>query len=413
MAKGKSDKAIVGLDIGTTKICTVIAEYTDAGLEVMGVGIAPSKGIRKGVVINIDECVEAINRSVQEAETMAGTDVGSVYVGIAGGHIKSQNSNGLIAIKHKAVTEADMQRAIDAAQAISIPTDREVLHVLPQEFTIDGEGGIRNPVGMAGTRLEVTVHIVSGAVSAVQNVIKCCEKAELAVNDIVIEQLASSEAALSEDEKELGVALIDLGGGTTDIALFHAGSIKYSSVLALGGSHVTNDIAVGLRTSMQEAEQLKLKYGCALKSQVEKDEMIEVPVAGGKRTKLIQRQTLSDIIEPRMEEIFELVNREIVKSDMSKFMTSGVVLTGGGALLPGTIELAENIFGLPVRQGVPTLQGVVDVNNPQFSTAIGLVVYGSRHRAPRHTSGGGKKGGGWDFGDTFSRMKEFLKEFFE
>jgi cell division protein FtsA len=413
MAKGRSDKIIVGLDIGTTKICTVVGELLDSNLEIIGVGITPSKGVRKGVVINIDETVESIRKSVQEAEVMAGSKISSIYVGIAGGHIKSYNSTGVIAIKSRTVTENDKRRVIDAAQALNIPLDREVLHVLPQEYIVDSQDGIREPLGMSGVRLEVKVHIVTGAVSAVQNIIKCCSKAGLDVNDIILEQLAASEAVLTEDEKDLGVALVDLGGGTTDIAVFHGGSIKYSSVLAMGGNHVTNDIAIGLRTPTQEAENLKIKFGCALSSLVQRDEIIEVPAAGTKKNKPIPRNTLSDIIEPRMEEIFTLVNREILKSEMEKHITSGMVLTGGGALLNGTVELAENVFGLPVRLGVPKLSGVVgSVNSPQLSTAVGLVLNGSKHhyRVKQPRSGNEER---WSFGNIVSRMKDFLKDFFE
>jgi len=414
MAKGKNDRIIVGLDIGTTKICTIVGEVVDSNLEIIGLGIAPSKGIKKGVVVNIDETVDAIKRSVQEAEMMAGSKISSVYVGIAGGHIKSYNSTGVIAIKSRTVTENDKRRVIDAAQAINIPLDREILHVLPQEYIVDSQDGIVEPLGMSGVRLEVKVHIVTGAVSAIQNITKCCQKAGLDVKNIILEQLAGSEAVLTEDEKDLGVALIDLGGGTTDIAIFNKGSIKYSSVLAMGGSHVTNDIAIGLRTPTLEAENLKIKYGCALASMVDKSDMIEVPTAASRKNKIAPRTMLADIIEPRMEEIFTLVNREIIKSEMEQYITSGIVLTGGGSLMQGTVELAENIFNLPVRLGVPKITGVVEsLSSPQLSTAVGLVIHGSKTDFKMSIGKRESSGKKWNFDEIVSRLKEMLKDFFE
>jgi len=414
MAKGKNDRIIVGLDIGTTKICTIVGEVVDSNLEIIGLGIAPSKGIKKGVVVNIDETVDAIKRSVQEAEMMAGSKISSVYVGIAGGHIKSYNSTGVIAIKSRTVTENDKRRVIDAAQAINIPLDREILHVLPQEYIVDSQDGIVEPLGMSGVRLEVKVHIVTGAVSAIQNITKCCQKAGLDVKNIILEQLAGSEAVLTEDEKDLGVALIDLGGGTTDIAIFNKGSIKYSSVLAMGGSHVTNDIAIGLRTPTLEAENLKIKYGCALASMVDKSDMIEVPTAGSRKNKIAPRTMLADIIEPRMEEIFTLVNREIIKSEMEQYITSGIVLTGGGSLMQGTVELAENIFNLPVRLGVPKITGVVEsLSSPQLSTAVGLVIHGSKTDFKMSIGKRESSGKKWSFDEIVSRLKEILKDCFE
>lgn len=414
MAKTKNENIIVGLDIGTTKICTIVGEIVDGtNVEIIGVGVSPSKGIRKGVVINIDETVEAIKKSVQEAQIMAGTSISSVYVGIAGGHIKSYNSTGVIAIKNRTVTENDKARVIEAAQAVNIPLDKEILHILPQEYIVDSQDGIMEPLGMSGVRLEVKVHIVTGAVSAIQNIIKCCHNAGLDVKNIVLEQLAASEAVLTEDEKDLGVALVDLGGGTTDIAIFHRGSIKYSSVLAMGGSHVTNDIAIGLRTPTAEAENLKIKFGCALTSLVSKDDMIEVPTAGSRKFRTVPKATLADIIEPRMEEIFTLVNREIIKSQMEQYITSGIVLTGGTALMEGTAELAENIFNLPVRLGMPKISSVVEsIYSPQFSTAVGLVLHGSKSE---FAAGNIKRGGrtqSWSFSEIINRLKEILKDFF-
>lgn len=413
MAKGSSDRIIAGLDIGTTKVCAVVGELVDSSLEIIGVGIAPSKGIKKGVVINIDETVDSIKKAVREAEVMAGVKVNNIFVGIAGGHIKSYNSTGVIAIKSRTVTENDKRRAIDAAQALNIPLDREILHVLPQEYIVDNQDGIREPLGMSGVRLEVKVHVVTAAVSAVQNVIKCCTKAGLDVQDIVLEQLAASEAVLTDDEKDLGVALVDLGGGTTDIAVFHNGSIKYTSVLAMGGNHITNDIAIGLRTATQEAEALKVKFGSAMASMVDKGEMVEVPSVGTRKSKIIPRTTLADIIEPRLEEIYALVNREVIKSEVSNFITSGIVLTGGGALMYGAIELGEQVFGMPVRVGIPKVSGVVDlVSSPQLSTGVGLVIYGSKHyfKGSRKSKTNEER---WSFMNIVGRLKDILKDFFE
>jgi cell division protein FtsA len=415
MAKDKNERIVVGLDIGTTKVCATVGLFTENGLEIIGVGLVPSRGIRKGVVINIDETVDSIKKAVAEAEGMAGFKIRSAYVGIAGGHIKSYNSTGVIAIKNKKVTEEDKRRVIEAAQALHIPLDSEVLHVLPQEYIIDSQDGIKEPLGMSGVRLEVKVHIVTGSVSAVQNIIQCCQRANIEVSNIVLEQIAASEAVLTEDEKDLGVALIDLGGGTTDLAIFHNGSIKYTSVLALGGNHVTNDIAIGLRTPTSEAEKLKMKYGCSLISMVDKDEMIEVPSVGVKKSRLVPATTLANIIEPRMEEIYTLVNREIIKAEMENFITSGIVLTGGGALIRGSAELAENVFGVPVRIGIPKVRGVVDVvSSPQLSTAVGLVLYGSKdfYKRGRITTSATDKEK-WSFGKVWNRMKEMFFDFFE
>lgn len=412
MVKNNNDKIIVGLDIGTTKVCAIVGELVDGSLEIVGVGIAPSKGIKKGVVINIEETVDSIKKAVHDAEVMAGIKIQNVFVGIAGGHIKSYNSTGIIAIKNRTVTEADKRRVIDAAQALNIPLDREILHVLPQEYIVDSQDGIKEPLGMSGVRLEVKVHIVTAAISAVENVIKCCRMAGLLVKDIVLEQLAASEAVLTDDEKDLGVALVDLGGGTTDIAVFHNGSIKYTSVLAMGGNHITNDIAIGLRTATQEAEMLKIKFGSAMSSLVDKTEMVEVPSVGTRKNKIIPRTTIADIIEPRMEEIFALVNREIMKSEASNFITSGVVLTGGGALLNGALELGEQVFGMPVRVGVPKISGVVDlVSSPQLATGIGLVIYGSKYHYKKQRPN--IKEDPWSPADIIKRLKKFLQDFFE
>ena len=408
----KRDNLIVGLDIGTTKICAIVGNLTSEGIDIVGIGTSPSKGLRKGVVINIESTVAAIKKAIEEAELMAGCEIKSVYAGIAGGHIKGFNSQGVIAIKNREVSPEDVKRVIEAAKAIAIPMDREVIHILPQEFIIDDQDGIREPLGMSGVRLEAKVHIVTGAVASAQNIVKSCNRAGLEVADIVLEQLSSSEAVLSADEKELGVALIDIGGGTTDIAIFVDGAIKHTSVLSLGGNHLTNDIAVGLRTPMAEAERIKQKYGCCLSSLVGKDETIEVPSVGGRKPRVLSRQLLCEILEPRVEEIFTLVNREIVKSGLEDLIASGVVITGGSTILEGMPELAEQIFNLPVRRGLPQrIGGLTDVvNSPVYATGVGLVIYGSKnvgvHEFPTQQSDETV------FRRVSRRMKEWFGEFF-
>jgi cell division protein FtsA len=383
----KKGELIVGLDIGTTKICAIVGEVSEDGsIDIIGIGSHPSKGLRKGVVINIDSTVQSIKKAIEEAELMAGCEISTVYAGIAGGHIKGFNSHGVVAVKEKEITPADVDRVIDAAKAVAIPMDREVIHILPQEFIVDEQDGIREPVGMSGVRLEAQVHIVTGAVSSAQNIIKCANRTGLNVADIVLEQLASSESVLTEDEKELGVALIDMGGGTTDLAIFSEGAIVHTSVLAVGGNHLTNDIAVGLRTPTHEAEKIKQKYGCAMASMVDRDETIEVPSVGGRNPRVLSRQILCEIIEPRVEEIFMLVQREIEKSGYAELLASGVVITGGTTLLEGMPELAEDVIGLPVRRGLPRgIGGLVDVvKSPKYATGVGLVLYGSKNADARH-----------------------------
>jgi cell division protein FtsA len=386
MAKPKRDNVVVGLDIGTTKICAIVGEVTPDGIDIIGIGTAPSKGLRKGVVINIESTVASIKRAIEEAELMAGCEIGTVYAGIAGGHIRGFNSHGIVAVKHREVTEADIERVIDAAKAVAIPVDREVIHILPQEFVIDDQDGIKEPLGMSGVRLEAKIHIVTGAVTSAQNIVRCAQKCALNVSDIVLEQLASSLSVLSEDEKELGVALVDIGGGTTDIAIFYGGSIQHTSVIAIGGQHLTNDIAVGLRTPQDEAETIKRRFGCASSKLIGKDEVIEVPSIGGRKTRVLSRQILGDILEPRVEEIFELVHREIERMKLTELLASGVVLTGGTTLLPGMTEVAEEVIGLPVRLGVPQgVGGLVDVvKSPVYATGVGLVLYGAQQADTRH-----------------------------
>jgi cell division protein FtsA len=386
MVKPNKDNVVVGLDIGTTKICAIVGEVTDDGIDIIGIGTAPSKGLRKGVVINIESTVASIKRAIEEAELMAGCEIGSVYAGIAGGHIRGFNSHGIVAVKDREVMESDIERVIDAAKAVAIPVDREVIHILPQEFVIDDQDGIKEPLGMSGVRLEAKIHIVTGAVTSAQNIVKCAQRCALNVSDIVLEQLASSLAVLSDDEKELGVALVDIGGGTTDIAIFHGGSIQHTSVIAIGGQHLTNDIAVGLRTPQDEAETIKRRFGCASSKMIANDEVIEVPSIGGRKTRVLDRHILGDILEPRVEEIFELVHREIERMKLTELLASGVVLTGGTCLLPGMVEVAEEVIGLPVRLGVPQgVGGLVDVvKSPMYATGVGLVQYGAQQADTRH-----------------------------
>ncbi|OEU48578.1 MAG: cell division protein FtsA [Desulfobacterales bacterium S3730MH5] len=373
-------RLIVGLDIGTTKICAVVGNVTPDGIDIVGTGMHPSVGLRKGVVVNIESTVDSIQKAVEEAELMAGCEVRSVYAGIAGGHIKGFNSHGIIAVKGNEVTEKDMERVIDAARAVAIPMDREVIHVLPQEYIVDDQDGIQGPLGMSGIRLEAKVHIVTGAVTSAQNIIKCANRAGLDVCDIVLQALASSEAVLNEEEKGLGVALIDFGGGTTDLAIFKDNSIKHTSVLALGGNNLTNDISVGLRTPVAEAEKIKIKYGSCLTAGIGRDDTIEVAGVSGRKPRTLSRQILGEILEPRVEEIFNLIHREVYMAGMEDSISSGVVVTGGSCLLEGVVDVAESVFNLLTRVGKPVgISGLVDVvNNPMYATAVGLVLYGAR-----------------------------------
>lgn len=407
---GKKDSLVVGLDIGTTKICTVVGEMADGQVNVIGLGTFPSKGLRKGVVVNIESTVQSIKKAVEEAELMADCHITSVYAGIAGGHIKGINSHGVIAIKNKEITEKDKNRVIDAASAVAMPMDREIIHVIPQEFIVDDQDGIRDPVGMSGVRLEGRVHIVTGAITSAQNIIKCANRAGLDVDDIVLEQLGSSEAVLTPEERELGAAIVDIGGGTTDLVIFSNGAIKHTAVFSMAGSHITHDISVGLRTPVEEAEKIKIRYGCALTSLVRKDETIEVPSVGGRKPRVLSRQMLAEIIEPRVEEILVLVRDELVKMGYGNLLASGIILTGGSAILEGVPELAEQIFNLPVRRGTPIgIGGLVDlVNSPVYATGVGLVLYGSRHRIQSRF----KVGEGNIFSKVTRRMKEWVGEFF-
>jgi len=379
------EEIIVGLDVGTTKICAVVGEVAGSDINIIGIGTHPSIGLRKGVVVNIESTVESIQKAVEEAELMAGCEISSVYAGIAGGHITGFNSRGIVAIKGPEITENDVERVIDAARAVAIPMDREVIHVLPQEFIVDDQTGIQNPVGMAGVRLEAKIHIVTGAVTSAHNIVKCCNRSGLDVCDIVLESLASGEAVLTSEERELGTALVDLGGGTSDLAVFSGNNIKHTFVLALGGNNITNDIAVGLRAPIAEAEKIKKKYGTCIAGTISGEETIEVPGMGGREARQLPRQILGEILEPRMEEIFTLIKREIYREGMENALTSGIVLTGGSALLADATEVAESIFNLPTRLGTPRgINGLVDVvNNPMYATGVGLVLYGAKNQSEK------------------------------
>ncbi len=374
---------IVGLDIGTTKICAVVGEKTENGINIIGTGTHPSIGLKKGVVIDIESTVESIKKAVEEAELMAGCEISSVYAGIAGGHITGFNSQGIIAIKGREVAQQDVDRVIEAARAVAIPMDREVIHVLPQEFIVDDQRGIQNPVGMAGVRLEANIHIVTGAVASAHNIIKCANKAGLDVCDVVLESLASGDAVLTAEEKDLGTALIDIGGGTTDLAIFAGGNIRHTFVLAIGGHQLTNDVAVGLRANKVDAEKIKIKYGSCLSENIPANETIEVPGMGGRDPRTLPRQVLGEILEPRVEEIFALTKREIFKIGLDNSIASGIVVTGGSSLLDGIPEIAESVFDLPVRRGKPeNIGGLVDiVSNPMFATGVGLVIFGANNES--------------------------------
>lgn len=378
----KKADIVVGIDFGTTKICVVVAKPSIEGLDILGVGKHPSHGIRKGVVVNIPATVDSLKKAIEVAELMSGCQIKKAVCGIAGSHIKGFNSTGVVAIRNKEVTAQDVERAIDAAKAVAIPLDREVLHVIPQEFTVDGQEGVHDPIGMSGVRLEARVHIVTGAASSAQNIIKCANLAGIEVTDIVLEPLAAGEACLTPDEKELGVALVDFGGGTTDIALYSRGSVVHTGTISMGGSHITNDVAVGLRCSIQDAEQIKVISGCAMTSLLPIEETVEVPLVGGKKSKEISRGLLTQIIEPRAEEILTLVNQEIANSGYKHLLSSGIVITGGPSLMQGLPELAEFILELPVRRGIPQqVTGLIDVvNSPLYSTAVGLLMFGLKEK---------------------------------
>jgi len=408
MKKTGEKNLIVGLDIGTSKVVAIVGEIkSDDEIEIIGIGSHPSRGLKKGVVVNIESTVQSIQRAVEEAELMAGCEIHSVYAGIAGSHIRSLNSHGIVAIKDQEVGHSDVDRVIDAARAVAIPADQRILHILPQEFIIDDQDGIREPVGMSGVRLEARVHMVTGGVSAAHNIVKCVRRCGLEVDDLILEQLSSSYAVLSDDEKELGVCLVDIGGGTTDLAVFTEGSIRHTAVIPIAGDQVTNDIAVALRTPTQHAEEIKVKYACALTQLASGDETIEVPSIGERPARRLSRQTLAEVVEPRYEELLTLVHGELRRSGFEDLIAGGVVMTGGSSKMEGLIELAEEVFHMPVRLGCPQhVTGLVDVvRNPIYATGVGLLLFGHNNRAQRNRelpAGGGMKAV-WD------RMKSWFQ----
>ncbi len=405
MAKKIERNIIVGLDIGTSKVAAIVAEHTGADeIEIIGIGTAPSKGLKKGVVVNLESTVHSIQRAVEEAELMAGCQIKSVFAGIAGSHIKSLNSHGIVAIKDKEVTQYDIDRVIDSARAVAIPADQKILHILPQEFVIDQQDGIKEPIGMSGIRLEAKVHMVTGSVSAAQNIIKCIRRCGLEVEDIVLEQLASCTSVLTEDEKELGVCLIDIGGGTTDIAIFSEGAIKHTAVIPIAGDQVTNDIAVALRTPTKSAEEIKCKYACSLTQLVDIEQMIDVPSIGDREPRKISAQNLAEIVEPRYEELMLLVQAELRRSGYEDLIAAGVVLTGGSSKVYGLVDLAEEIFHMPVRMGVPQhISGLTDVvQNSIYSTGVGLLLYGRDHHGSMEEVRGNSSG-------VLARMKSWFQ----
>ena len=392
----KSDKnMLIGLDIGTSKVVAIVGEVNDeVEIEIIGLGSHPSNGLKKGVVVNIESTVQSIQHAIEEAELMAGCEINSVYAGIAGSHIRSLNSHGIVAIREREVTNGDLDRVIDAARAVAIPADQRVLHILPQEFIIDDQEGIREPIGMSGVRLEAKVHLVTGAVNAAQNIEKCIRRCGLEVEEIILEQLASSYSVLTEDEKELGVCIVDIGGGTTDIAVFTEGSIRHTAVIPIAGDQVTNDIAVALRTPTQYAEEIKIKYACALTHMASAEESIEVPSVGDRAPRRLARHTLAEVVEPRYEELLTLIQAELRRSGFEDLIAAGIVLTGGSAKIEGLVDLAEEVFHMPVRLGVPQyVTGLVDVvRNPIFATGVGLLLFGHHNRDQRSLDAGLGKG---------------------
>ncbi len=400
---------IVGLDIGTNKVAAIVAEVGEEGaLEIIGIGTNHSRGLKKGVVVNIESTVGSIQRAVEEAELMAGCSIESVYAGIAGSHIRSLNSHGIVAIRDREVYGQDVDRVIDAAQAMAIPADQKILHVIPQEFVIDAQEGVKEPLGMSGVRLEAKVHMVTCAVNAVQNIEKCIERCGLHVNDVILEQLASSYSILTEDERDLGVCLVDIGGGTTDIAIFTGGAIRHTAVIPIAGDQVTNDIAMALRTPTQNAEDLKIKYACALTQLAKADEVIKVPGVGDKPARELSRQALAEVVEPRYDELFTLIQAELRRSGFEDLVAAGIVLTGGAAKMEGVIDLAEEIFHMPVSLGVPrNVAGLKDiVRNPIYATGVGLLQYGLEREKEAPGRGGSNQGG------VFSRVKNWWIENF-
>lgn len=383
MPKKTEKNLLVGLDIGTSKVVAIVGDTTaDGQMEIIGIGSHPSRGLKRGVVVNIEATVQSIQRAIEEAELMSGCQIHSAFTGIAGSHIRSLNSHGIVAIRETEVAQSDVDRVIDAARAVAIPADQKILHVLPQEFIIDHQEGIREPIGMSGVRLEAKVHLVTGALSAAQNIVKCVRRCGLDVSDIILEQLASSYAILTEDEKELGVCMIDMGGGTTDIAIFSEGAIRHTAVIPIAGDQVTNDIAVALRTPTQSAEDIKLKHACALTEMASHEDLIEVPSVGERPRRRLSKRSLAEVIEPRYDELFNLVHAEIRRSGLEDVIAAGIVLTGGASKVTGAVELAEKIFKMPVRLGMPqNVTGLSEViNNPIYATGVGLLLYGKQQQ---------------------------------
>lgn len=409
MARIKEDKnLIVGLDIGTSKIVAIVAELQPEGtLKVIGLGQHVSRGLKKGVVINIDSTVNAIQRAIEEAELMADCKISTVFTGIAGSHVRSLNSHGMVKIKDAEVTQTDVDRVIETARAIALPSDQQILHILTQEFIIDGQEDVREPLGMSGMKLEVKVHIVTGAVAAAQNIVKCIKRCGLEVSDLILQPLASSMAVLTEDEKELGVCLVDIGGGTTDIAVFKQGAIRHTAVVPIAGDQITNDVAVAFRTPTQSAEEIKVKHGCALRQLAEPREMVEVPGVDGREPRQLSVQTLAEVIEPRVVELYEFVLGELRRSGMEEMIASGIVITGGSAMMRGMVELGEEIFHMPVRLGLPRYVGGLSevVSNPRYATGVGLVLMG-KQQVERHLQGQMDNG---SFGRIFERMKSWFQ----
>ncbi len=412
MANASDNKMIVGLDIGTSKVVAIVGAITPEGqLEIVGIGSHRSNGLKKGVVVNIESTVLSIQRAIEEAELMAGCQIHSVYAGIAGSHIRSLNSHGIVAIRDREVFPQDLERVIDAAQAVAIPADQKILHILPQEFLIDDQDGVKEPLGMSGVRLEAKVHLVTCAVNAAQNIEKCIRRCGLEVEDIILEQLASSYSVLTDDEKELGVCVVDIGGGTTDIAIFKDGAIRHTGVIPIAGDQVTNDIAMALRTPTPNAEEIKIKYACALAKLTSPDETIKVPSVGDRQPRDLSRQALAEVVEPRYDELFTLVQAELRRSGYEDLIAAGIVLTGGTSKMEGVIELAEEIFHMPVRLGTPqNIRGLSDiVNNPIYSTGVGLLIY-----AMKQQQGGGRAVAGTkeSQGSIFSKIKKMFQSNF-
>lgn len=407
MNKIADDNILVGLDIGTSKVVAVVGKTNEDGsMEIMGIGATPSKGLKKGVVVNLETTVESIQRAVEEAELMAGTPINAVYCGVSGAHIKGMNSHGIVAIKDKEVVQADIDRVIDAAKAVAIPADQKVLHILPQEFIIDEQGGVREPLGMAGVRLEAKVHLVTCAVNAVQNIEKSARLSGLYTQDIVLDQLASSYAVLTDDEKELGVCLLDIGGGTTDIAIFTGGAIRHSAVIPIAGDQVTNDIAMALRTPTQHAEDIKIKYACALTQLAGPEERIKVPSVGDRPPRDLSRQALAEVVEPRYEELFTLVHAELRRSGFEELISAGIVLCGGSSKMEGVVDLAEEVFHVPVRLGLPKeIKGLTDsILDPIYATSVGLLLYGQKEQQEKGARSGRAEGE-----NIFQRAKQWVK----